>query len=116
MEEELHLLRELYASAARKNLAEENFYNFMTAQHGGMPAIVPAGMADLSRLSNMNYNPNLEDVNNVNNVNENININDEQRQFGYWVFFLFVIPFRTQNYFLGFRSGTNLSGHSGSGS
>ena len=64
MEEELHLLRDLYASAARKNLAEEHFYNFMTVKYGGVPPEVPAGMRKFSRLSDMNYNPNLDDVTN----------------------------------------------------
>ena len=70
MEEELHLLRDLYASSARKNLAEEHFYNYMTVQHGGVPPVVPPGMQNMSRLSDLNYNPNLGDVNNDQDVNE----------------------------------------------
>jgi|688.fasta_scaffold638654_1 hypothetical protein len=61
MEEELHLMREYYVTGARKNLAEERFWNHMTVKHGGKVPELPAGMRELSRLSAIEYKPNLED-------------------------------------------------------
>lgn len=60
MEEELHILREYYITGARKNLAEEAFWNLMTTQHGGVPPVLPPGMRELSRLSSLEYKPNLD--------------------------------------------------------
>jgi hypothetical protein len=59
MEEELHLLRELYVTAARKNLAEEAFWNNMSVKHGFVPEVLPPGMLELSRLSSLEYSPDL---------------------------------------------------------
>jgi hypothetical protein len=60
MEEELHILQEYYITGARKNLAEEAFWNLMTTQHGGVPPVLPPGMRELSRLSSLEYKPNLD--------------------------------------------------------
>jgi hypothetical protein len=62
MEEELHMLRDVYKTAARANLAQEAFWQNMSVHYGFVPEVVPPELLDLSRLSAVNYSPNLGEI------------------------------------------------------
>ncbi len=59
MEEELHMLRDVYKTAARANLAQEAFWQNMSVKFGFVPEVVPPELLDLSRLGAVDYSPNL---------------------------------------------------------
>ncbi len=62
MEEELHLLRDVYKTAARANLAQESFWQNMSVHYGFVPEAVPPELLELSRLAAVDYSPNLGDI------------------------------------------------------
>jgi hypothetical protein len=62
MEEELHMLRDVYKTAARANLAQEAFWQNMSVHYGFVPEPVPPELLELSRLSAANYSPNLGEI------------------------------------------------------
>jgi hypothetical protein len=59
MEEELLMLRDVYKTAARANLAQEAFWQNMSVHYGFVPEPVPPELLQLSKLSAVNYSPNL---------------------------------------------------------
>jgi hypothetical protein len=62
MEEELHMLRDVYKTAARANLAQEAFWQNMSVKYGFVPEVVPPELMELSRLAAVDYSPNLGDI------------------------------------------------------
>jgi hypothetical protein len=62
MEEELILQREAYKTVARKNLAIEHFWQQQAIAHGFEPFVPPPELMELSRLSAMEYTPDLGDL------------------------------------------------------
>ncbi len=55
------MLREVYQTAARKNLTQEAFRQQQSIAHGLKPFVVPPELQTLSRLSAVEYIPNLGD-------------------------------------------------------
>jgi hypothetical protein len=62
MEEELYMLRDVYKTAARANLAQESFWKNMSVRYGFVPEVVPPELMELSRLGSVDYSPNLGDI------------------------------------------------------
>jgi hypothetical protein len=58
-EEELILLADVYRTAAQSNLRQAEFWKNMTIKYNFVPEELPAGLVELSRLSSVNYQPNL---------------------------------------------------------
>jgi hypothetical protein len=53
------MLRDVYKTAARANLAQEAFWQNRCVHYGCVPEPVPPELLQLSRLSAVNYLPNL---------------------------------------------------------
>jgi hypothetical protein len=55
----LILLADVYRTAAQSNLRQAEFWKNMTIKYNFVPEELPAGLVELSRLSSVNYQPNL---------------------------------------------------------